>query len=287
MSRFGLFVLLSCLLSVGCAQPAPKNAYTLQGQILAIDAPHNSLTIKHGDIKGLMPAMTMPYTVRDEKLLSGVAAGDLIDATLVVESNDAYLTTIRKTGSAPLDAPPPEAPPPSASSASELLKPGEAVPNAPFVDQDGRKRPFSAFKGMPVVMTFIYTRCPLPNFCPLMDRNFAKMQGPIASDPSLERVHLVTVGFDPAVDTPPVLKKHAKELNADLRRWTFLTGDRDEIDRFAARFGVAVSRAPNDPRDITHNLRTVIIDADGKLAKTYTGNDWTPEQLLADLRGLT
>jgi protein SCO1 len=277
-----------CLLAcVGCGQPAPRNSYALQGQVLSIDAPHKSLTIKHGDIKGLMPAMTMPYSVRDETLLSALTAGDLVDATLVLESNDAYLATITKTGSAPLEQPPAEAPAPAAASRFELLKPGEMVPNAPFVDQEGRRRTFGAFKGAPVVMTFIYTRCPLPNFCPLMDRNFAKMQGPLKSDPALGRVQLVTVSFDPVVDSPAVLKKHAKELEADLHRWTFLTGDRDDIDRFAARFGVAVSRALNDPRDITHNLRTVIIDSDGKLVKTYTGNDWTPDQVLADLRGMS
>jgi protein SCO1 len=272
------------VVGVGCGQPAPHNSYSLHGQILAIDAPHKSLTIKHGDIKGLMPAMTMPYSVKDDRLLSGIAAGDLIDATLVIESNDAYLAAIRRTGTAPLEPPPADAPTPAASSGVALLKPGEAAPNAAFVDQDGRKRAFSSFRGTPVVMTFIYTRCPLPNFCPLMDRNFAKMQGPLKSDPALNRVHLVTVSFDPAIDTPRVLKKHAKELDADLRRWTFLTGDRDDVDRFAARFGVAVSRAPNDPRDITHNLRTVIIDSGGRLVKTYTGNEWTPEQVLDDLR---
>ena len=80
-----------------------------------------------------------------------------------------------------------------------------------------------------------------------------------------------------------MLKEHAKSLNADLARWTFLTGDRDEVDRFAARFGVSIARALNDPRDITHNLRTAIIDADGKLVKVYTGNEWSPEQVLADL----
>src|ERR1051326_8155596 len=122
-------------------------------------------------------------------------------------------------------------------------------------------------------MTFIYTRCPLPTFCPLMDRHFAAMQTPIKEDPALKGVHLVTVTFDPATDTPPVLKKHAKALNADLSRWTFLTGDRDAIDRFAARFGVSVSRAMNDPNDITHNLRTVIIDKDGKLVKSYTRSE--------------
>ena len=243
------------------------------------------LTIKHGAITGLMPAMTMPYSVRDDQLLSGVAPGDLIDATLVLESNDAYLSRISKTGSAPLEAPPPDAPMPAAA-APDLLKPGDSVPGTRFLDQDGRRRTFSAFKGSPVVMTFIYTRCPLPGFCPLMDRNFAKMQTTLGQDPALRRVRLVTVSFDPATDTPAVLKKHARDLDADLTRWTFLTGTLADIDQFAARFGVVVSRAPNDPRDITHNLRTVIVDSSGKLVKTYTGNDWTPEQVLNDLRSV-
>jgi len=81
-----------------------------------------------------------------------------------------------------------------------------------------------------------------------------------------------------------VLKKHAQQLGADLTRWTFFTGDRDDIDRFASRFGVTIARDQGDPKNITHNLRTVIIDADGKLVKTYTGNEWTPDQILADLK---
>jgi len=283
---FRAFVCSWVLAAAACAPSQPKNSYTLQGQILAIDAPRKTLNVKHGDIKGLMPAMTMPYTVRDASLLKDLQAGDLIDATLVVESNDAYLATIKKTGSAPLDPTPPDAPMPVAAE-SELLKPGESAPDAPFVDQDAKPRRFAAFTGAPVVMTFIYTRCPLPTFCPLMDRNFAKIQRTLAGDPELERVHLVTVSFDPATDSPAVLKAHGQALGADFSRWTFLTGDRDEIDRFAARFGVSVSRAPNDPRDITHNLRTVILDAHGHLVKTYSGNDWTPQQVVDDLKAIS
>jgi len=276
---------LFALVAAACASKTTERTYTLQGQVLSIQAPQKQLTVKHEEIKGLMPAMTMPYTVRDEKLLGALAPGDLINATLIVESNDAYLKTIQKVGQAPLETPPVDTMiAPRASSGFELLKPGEPVPDAPFVDQDGKKRAFGSFRGSPVVMTFIYTRCPLPTFCPLMDRHFAAMQKPLRNDPALKDVHLVTVSFDPVNDTPPVLKKHAKELNADLARWTFLTGDRDEVDKFAARFGVSIARAMNDPRDITHNLRTVIIDAGGKLVKVYTGNDWTPEQILNDLK---
>jgi protein SCO1/2 len=117
-----------------------------------------------------------------------------------------------------------------------------------------------------------------------MDRHFVAIQKSLQEDPALKDVHLVTVSFDPKTDTPPVLKKHARELKADLTRWTFLTGDRDDVDRFAARFGVSVARAQNDPRDITHNLRTVIIDPDGNLLKVYMGNEWSPDQILADLK---
>jgi len=280
-------VFILAIIASACGSKSTERTYTLQGQVLSIDASQKQLTVKHEEIKGLMPAMTMPYNVRNENLLKDLTPGDLINATLIVESNDAYLKTIEKVGQAPLEKPPVDtATAPAARSGFELLKPGEEVPDAKFVDQDGKKRSFRSFHGSPLVMTFIYTRCPLPTFCPLMDRHFAAMQKPLKEDPALKQVHLVTVSFDPKTDTPPVLKKHAKTLNADLSRWTFLTGDRDDVDRFAMRFGVSIARAMNDPRDITHNLRTVIIDGDGKLVKVYTGNDWSPEQILNDLKSV-
>lgn len=276
--------MLAAVAAASCTSRSDERKYTLQGQVLAVEAARKQITVKHEEITGFMPAMTMPYDVREAQALDGLAPGDLINATLVVYSNGAYLTGIRKVGSAPLEQPPAEAAASSASSGFELLKPGETVPDARFVDQDARKRHFAEFKGSPLAITFIYTSCPLPTFCPLMDRHFAAIQKSIKSDPALDAVHLVTVSFDPVVDTPPVLKAHATSLGADLKRWTFLTGDRDDIDRFAARFGVSVSRALNDPRDITHNLRTAIVDADGRLVKVYTGNEWTPNQVLEDLR---
>jgi len=285
MSRYYL-AFFFCAALAACSSRPTDRTYTLQGQVQSLEPARSLVTVKHEEIKGFMPAMTMPYDVRDVKALDGLAAGDLITATLVVEANGAYLTGIRKVGQAPLEQPPANVPAPSASSGFELLKPGEPVPTTAFVDQDGRKRHVTDFKGSPLVITFIYTKCPLPTFCPLMDRHFAAMQQTFRDDPALSRVRLITVSFDPVTDTPPVLKAHAKTLNADLAHWTFLTGDRDEIDRFAQRFGVSVSRALNDPRDITHNLRTAIVDADGRLVKVYTGNDWSPEQVMAELRKL-
>src|SRR5919202_500050 len=140
------FVIILALVAASCSKPNGERSYTLQGQVLSIDAPR------------------------------------------------------------------------------KLLKPAEEVPNTTFIDQDGKKRSFASFRGSTVVITFIYTRCPLPTFCPMMDRNFATMQKALQSDPALKHVHLVTVSFDPETDTPRVLRKHARELKADLTRWTFLTG---------------------------------------------------------------
>jgi protein SCO1 len=268
------------------SKPPAERQFILQGQIQSLEPAHKLAVIKHEDIKGFMPAMTMPYEVREASALDGLAPGDLINATLVVQSNGAFLTAIKKIGSAPLEKAADASPAPTASAGFELIRPGETVPDTPFLDQDGRTRRFSDFKGSPVAMTFIYTKCPMPTFCPLMDRHFAAMQKTLKSEPKLKSAHLVTVSFDPVTDTPPVLKAHAKTLDADLARWTFLTGDRDEIDQFASRFGVQVARSMDNATDITHNLRTVIIDADGKLVKTYTGNDWTTDEVLGDLRKL-
>ena len=280
-----LLCLVSCLVSA-CRAPSSDRTYTLQGQVLSIAPTHQEATIKHEEIQGLMPAMTMPYKVREAQLLDGITPGDLITAMLTVTSNDAYLTDVKTVGRAPLEQPPALSsdPAPPASSGFELLKPGERVPETRFIDQNGTPRDFSSFTGSTVVLTFIYTRCPMPTFCPLMDRHFAAMQTTLGKDPaSGRRVHLVSVSLDPVYDTPPVLARHAAALHADPRRWTFLTGSRDDIDRFAARFGVSIARALKDQGDITHNLRTAIVGADGALVKLYTGNEWTPEQVLAEI----
>ncbi len=261
-----------------------RREYTLQGQILSVAPDHLEANIKHEDIPGFMPAMTMPYKVRDAQEFAPLQPGDLITSTLVVVSNDAYLKDVKKVGTAPLEQPAAGAPP--ATSGFELIKPGEAVPNVTFVDQDGKTRDFASFLPATTVVTFIYTKCPMPTFCPLMDRHFAAIQQHLEEDAALKDVHLVSVSFDPLTDTPPVLKRHAATLGADPAHWTFVTGDRDEIDKFAMRFGVSIARDLNNPIDIAHNLRTAIVDGKGRLVKAYTGNEWTPAQVLTDLRQL-
>jgi len=265
---------------------AGERTYALSGQVQSITPDRNEAMVKHGEIKGLMPAMTMPYRFKAKSDLDGLKPGDLIDGTLVIVSNDAYLTGVKKTGEAPIEKPPPESlvTGQNLDRAKQLLQPGDTIPDGDFVDQGGRKVKLSAFRGSTVVLTFIYTRCPLPTFCPMMDRHFVSIQEHMKADRALKGVHLVTVSFDPTRDTPAVLRAHAKELDADLSVWTFLTGKEQAVDDFAGKFGVFVVRNPNDQRDITHNLRTAVIGPDGVVKKIYTGNEWTPEDILMDLK---
>jgi protein SCO1/2 len=279
--RFALFLALA--FAISCSQ---AKHYELKGQILAVNRDKQELLVKHEEIPGFMMAMTMPYKVQSGGMLDNLGAGDLITADLEVQDGAGVLTSVTKTGTAPPEVPKPS---PLSSGIVMLLKDGDAVPNPPLVDQDGTARHFADIRdGRATAVTFMYTKCPMPTYCPMMDRNFATAQKQIKADPSLRgKVRLVSVSFDPKNDTPPVLKKHAKGLGADPAVWTFVTGDRDELDHFSMSFGVTLVRgeAPN-PDEIGHTLRTAIIDRDGKLVKTYTGNEWTPEQIVADLQRL-
>ena len=273
-------IVVALVAVVACSRAPEPKQYELKGQVLGVKPEAREVLIKHEDILGFMPGMTMPFKVREAKLIEGLRPGDLVTATLVVADTEAYLSAVTKTGHAAPDVP---APPETASSGFELLKEGETVPEQLLIDQDGKPRPLSKMRGHRVALTFIYTRCPMPDFCPLMDRHFQAVQQEIKRNPALADVRLVSVSFDPQFDTPPVLKAHADRLGADPLIWTFVTGEREAITRFAARFGVSVEREERNPIDITHNLRTAIIDAEGRLVTVRTGNDWTPADVLADL----
>ena len=262
----------------GCGRPPDANTrqFELQGQILAVRPERHEVVIKHQDIKGFMQGMTMPFTVRDDALMAGKKPGDLVTATLVVGETQAYLSTLTTTGHAELsEAAPPPAP--------DILEPGQTVKDATLVDQDNPPRQFSTFKGHRLAVTFIYTRCPLPDFCPLMDKHFAAIQTTIKGTPALADVRLLTVTLDPEFDRPAIMKAYARRREADPAVWTFLTGEPAEVNRFATQFGLYVEHNPQDAINITHNLRTAVIDPEGRLVSVHSGNSWTPAELVADL----
>jgi protein SCO1/2 len=288
LRRLIVLILLTAL--AACSR---GKQYEMRGQVLGVNQEKAEVLVDHEAIEGWMPAMTMSYTVSDPALLSGLQPGDLITAR-VSAAPDIRVTSVTKTGSAPLKTPPPA---PTVRSEFELIKTGEEVPDQAFVDQDHRNRTLSDIRdGRALALTFIYTTCPMPTFCPLMDRHFVEVQNQIkAREPLRDQVRLLSVSFDPAVDTPEVLKGHARELGADPNVWTFVTGNRDDTDRFAMRLGLTLMRGQTaDPKEraasvnqeIGHTLRTAVIDRNGTLVKVYTGNEWTPAQLVADLESL-
>ena len=270
-----MVLMLAASVATACT-PRPRE-YELRGVVVAIDSSRQEITIKHDDIPRFMPGMTMPFKVREAGLLEGRVPGDLVRATLVVEEDGAHLRTLERTGSGP--APAAEAAPP------RPLEAGAEVPDANFVDQNGVPRRLSSWRGHAVAVTFVYTRCPIPNFCPLMDRHFAEVQRAVLADETLRaRVRLLSVTLDPAHDRPDVLAAHARRVGADGSVWTLLTGEGGDIDAFASRFGVSVLREGASAGDVVHNLRTAVIDPRGSLAAILRGNEWTPDTLVDALR---
>ena len=273
--RLTILLVLVATAAAGCSPRARE--YELRGVVVAVDTSRQEITIKHDDIPRFMPGMTMPFKVREAALLEGRVPGDLVRATLVVEETGAHLRALERTGSGPVPAV--EAAPP------RPLEAGAEVPDASFVDQDGKPRRLSSWRGHAVAVTFIYTRCPIPNFCPLMDRHFAEVQRAVLADETLRaRVRLLSVSIDPGHDRPGVLAAHARRVGADASVWTWLTGQGGDIEAFASRFGVSVLREGSSAGEVVHNLRTGVIDPGGSLAAILRGNEWTPDDLLAALR---
>lgn len=278
MRRVTGILLVVLAISAACRQAPEPKRYEVRGQIVSVDASRNEVVVDHEDIAGFMPAMVMPYKVQDTRLLDGKKPGDMVTATLVVEEVNAYLTTLDTTGHQPLKTP--GAGP--VITDFDLIKDGDPVPDSALIDETGKPRPIQSLLGHRVALTFMYTRCPIPDFCPLMDKHFAAVQDAIAKSPALSDVRLVSVTLDPQFDTPAVLARHAKTLGADPSRWHFATGTPDDVLAFAKRFGV-IAEAGDESNMLVHNLRTAVIDAEGRLVKAYSGNMWSPAELVADL----
>jgi protein SCO1/2 len=267
-----LLVLVS--MTLACARGSDERSYRLEGQLLAVDATTGEVTIRHEDIPGFMPGMTMPFRVEDDSL-AGRARGDLVEATLVLRGNDAWLVDLRKTGEAPLPA--------ATAVPAPGLAPGNRVPDATFTDHHGRRFALTDLDGCRAALTFTYTRCPLPTFCPAIDRRFREVQAHLEDDPALADVRLVSISIDPEYDTPSVLAAHAERVGAG-DRWSLVTGTVADVDNFGRQFGLSVTRHSSAPTDLVHNLRTIVLDRQRRIVTVLTGADWTADELMAALR---
>jgi protein SCO1/2 len=272
--------LMIAVVSGNCSREPDTRTYRLTGQILVVTPDTNEVLVKHEDIPGFMPAMTMAYAVRDPSIITDRIAGDLIAATLKVAPDGAFLSAISKTGSAPLpdDA---RTTIPAATNA-HILQKGDVVPDTSLIDQ-GRTISMADLKGSAAAVTFIYTSCPLPQFCPFIDRRFAEVQKIAAAEPALAgRIRLLSISFDPKFDRDEILRAHAAKVAADPTVWRFATADEAIVDRLAAQFGINVIREKDGT--ITHNLRTAIIDPSGRVSTILENNAWTADHLIAVLK---
>jgi protein SCO1 len=261
------------MLSAGC-QRAPERRFSLKGKVISVDKEHRQATIAHEEIKGFMEAMTMPFTVTEDWALEVLAAGQSVEATLVVQEDRSWIEGLRisKTNAAP--EPANTAAPPGR---------GNEVPDFELLNQDGKPIKLSQYRGRPLLLTFIFSRCPFPEFCPLTSKNFAEIYRNLPSLPPSKKPHLLTISFDTDYDTPAVLRDYARSyMNpVSFTDWEFASGSPDQIKKITTYFGLIYRR---EAGQIVHSLVTALMGPDGKLERLYLRNEWKPKDVLADLK---
>ena len=276
------------LLAAGCQREssAPPVAvttnqtYAVHGVVQAIPPDLRHATIKHEAIPGYMGAMTMDFSVRDTNALARLAPGDEISFTLVVTADDDWIENIQRVGRTDVTS---ISGPPGWHIAEPELAVGDILPNAEFTSELGQKIHFSDFRGSVVAFTFFFTSCPLPEFCPRMNKNFSEARKRLVDDLNAPtNWQLLSISFDPDMDQPLVLASYAgiyRGLNPN--HWLFAAASADTLKSLAPRLDFYFWR---EGGALSHNLRTVVLDPDGKIFKQFDGNDWTPSQLADAIR---
>ena len=272
LTLFALVALAACGQRAGNAQ-----RYELKGTVISVDRRGETVTVAHQEIPGYMEAMAMPFKPKDNWVLDQAQPGNRIQATLVVDGLRSWLEDVVITQ---------ETTDNTATGSATEPQPGDAVPDFTLTNQDGKRIALGDYRGRALVVTFIYTRCPVPDYCPLLTNHFAAISQALKGDAALyDQTHLLSVSVDPEYDTPKVLREYgAKYMGAtDFRHWEFAMGKADEVKKLATWFGLQYWP---EGGQIVHSLRTAVIAPDGKLVKLYRGNDWQPAEIVADLQGL-
>ena len=219
--------------------------------------------------------------MRNDKELANLAARSAfhIEFTLVVEKNDSYAEGIRLHRFESMErdlllarrlrsfwmAPP----------AQRAADPASRVEDFALNDQTGQRVALSQFTGKVVALTFIYTSCPLPNYCFRLSNNFGRLSKRFADRMGRDLV-LLSITFDPVHDQPKVLAEYAATWKADPISWHFLTGSLSDVKGVCRKLGFNFWQ---DEGLFTHSLHTLVIDRRGKLAAVFEGNEFTAEQL--------
>ncbi len=289
-----LFAGLACVLAACRRESTPpastpasatvntnREYYQAKGVVQEIKAEARSVVIKHEEVPNYMAAMTMPFDVKSADELRDLQPGDAVSFRIVVAGDDAWIDQIKKLSAAPKLSELPQNGQFRVTRDVEPLKVGDLLPNYHFTNQLGQAVSTAQFKGQALAFTFFFIRCPYPTFCPLMSKNFSDTQRKLlalANGPT--NWHLLSVSFDPEFDSPEALKSYARPYNCDPKHWDFVTSDLVEITALADQVG---ENFWHEGPSITHNLRTVVVDAQGRIQKIIPENKWTSDELVAEI----
>ncbi len=259
--------------------------FQVNGRIVALSPEEKSARIRHEEVPNYMPAMTMSFDVLDPNELTGLTVGDAVTFRMTVTETTGWIDQIKKRATDPANANanilPPDAPMRIVRDV-EPLAVGDLLPDYRFTNQLGRAVNLAEFRGNALAITFIFTRCPFPTFCPLMSGNFKTVFETLRQNPNAPpNWHLLEITIDPDFDTPERLKGYAATYKADPARWSFLTGSLIDVTAITEQFGLQFTREPEG--GISHNLRTVVIDASGRVQKIIAENKWTAEELVEEV----
>ena len=281
-----IIFLCTLLLAVGCkretsAPPisvATNQTYSVRGVVQKISPDLRHATIKHEKISGYMDAMTMNFSAKDTNSLNNISVGDEITFTLVVTADDDWIENVQRTGKSVAPTPAP-----TWRVVESELQVGDALPDYSFTSESGQPIRFSDFRGRAVAFTFFFTSCPLPEFCPRMNKNFLETRKILTNDTNAPaNWQLLSISFDSSFDTPEILTGYGKFYRGEnTDRWLFAVASTNTLASLAPKVDLNFWR---EAGSISHNLRTVVLDGAGKISKQFDGNDWTPEQLANAIR---
>lgn len=283
LSALGLAFFLAASASRSAAAPTETNQQTFQvkGIVKELKPDGKTVVIQHEEVPNYMKAMTMPFEVRDTNELRGLQAGDAIAFRMTVTDTDGWIYHITKLN----PGKPAELPSRSNIYISRDVDPlnvGDPLPDYHFTNELGQPVSIAQFKGQPLVFTFFFTSCPYPLFCPLLSSHFEDTQKKLLTLTNAPaQWHLLSISFDTEVDKPEVLKNYASRYHYDPQHWSFVTGDWVDVTAIGDQVGEQFANTPGS--GISHNLRTVVLDAQGRIQKIYHNNDWTADELTAEI----
>jgi protein SCO1 len=275
-----LYGLILAVFALTATAQTNQEIHPAKGVVIEVTLAEKKVTIKHETIPGYMQGMTMPFDVKDTNELNGLTPGDVVNFRIVVQGNNGWIDQIQKTGIK--SNTPPTTGPFRAVRDVEPLSEGDLLPEYHFTNQLGQAISTAQYKGQALAITFLFTRCPYPNFCPLMANNFSQTARKLLANPEAPtNWHLLTITFDPENDTPEVLRAYAEAHHSDPAHATYATGALIDITAIGEQFGLAFWKEQGSI--INHNLRTIVIDSSGRVQKIFNGNTWQPEDLVAEL----